>query len=96
MAVCSARAYYRQKLDSEPKPGQTNATIGTARSKLIGSYAYSTSIGAVSAENEQCPNRVVLSLISGLISFSEFFFYRGVFVPAEHADRPIICAYNDG
>ena len=44
----------RQKLAPEPKPGQTKATIGTARSKLTHSYPYSTSVGAISAEDGHC------------------------------------------
>lgn len=40
------------ELAPEPRPDQSKAAIGTARSKLIGSYPYSTSVGPVSAEND--------------------------------------------
>ena len=87
--VCSGCADYRQNLAPGPKPDQSNATIGTARSKLVGPYAYSASIGTVSVENERtrvCPNRVVFSHISGFLSPISFPLYRGV--PARPAGRP--------
>ena len=79
--VCSGCADYRQNLAPGPKSDQSNATIGTARSRLVGPYAYSASIGTVSVENERtrvCPNRAVLSLISGFLSPISFPLYRGV------------------
>ena len=84
-AVCSGCADYRQNIAPGPKSDQSNATIGTARSKLVGPYAYSAPIGTVSVENERtrvCPNRAVLSLISGFLSPISFPLYRGVLLLA--------------